>query len=265
METFGNKMETFGNKRFHKYFCKECDFGSSNVSNYTKHCETKKHAKKNAKKCKKMQKNGMELNCVCGATYKTRSGLWKHAKTCVKQLTGTEENQQLRELLKKKEEELRTKDAQINALIPKIGANIITFNINTFLHHKCKDAISLNEFIQNIQISTDNLLLTSRQGISNGISNIIIENMNKLSIHERPIHCCDKKREVLYVKDDSWHKDNEKRNTKELIKQLCSKQIKSMYILNNTEQFGTLVGTCTSNINEKKVLKTICDNVYVKE
>ena len=36
-------------------------------------------------------------------------------------------------------------------------------------------------------------------------------NMSKYSIYERPLHCTDIKREILYIKeDDNWSKDKNK-------------------------------------------------------
>jgi len=36
----------------------------------------------------------------------------------------------------------------------------IKLNINIFLNEQCKDAISMNEFIDKIKVSVDNLLVT---------------------------------------------------------------------------------------------------------
>ena len=49
---------------------------------------------------------------------------------------------------------------------------------------------------------------TKTKGITEGLSNVFIENMNKLSVYERPLHCTDTKRETLYIKEnDMWEKD----------------------------------------------------------
>ena len=35
--------------------------------------------------------------------------------------------------------------------------------------------------------------------------------MNQLTLYERPLHCTDKKRETLYIRDeDAWNKEKEK-------------------------------------------------------
>ena len=74
-----------------------------------------------------------------------------------------------------------------------------------------------------------NLLTTRDRGLSEGLSNIIIDNMNKLSLYERPLHCTDKKRETLYIKDnDVWGKDKDKAKIKEAIKEVSHKQFKTI-------------------------------------
>ena len=90
--------------------------------------------------------------------------------------------------------------------------------------------------------------------------------MNKLALHERPIHCSDKKREVLYVKNARWEKDSDQKNTKEMINKVYSKQIKSIHKMKDNEsvEFDNFIGKCVSNINDKKVMKDLCDGVYMR-
>jgi hypothetical protein len=163
--------------------------------------------------------------------------------------------------------QLEQKDTQIKDLLPKVGNGNITFNINTFLNDKCNEAMTLEDFVENIKINLDQLLLTKSEGLTSGITNIIMDNINKLDLHKRPIHCSDKKREVLYVKNDSWEKDSYNKNTKHMINTLCTKQLKSVNHLigNKDDNFVDIVGQCVSDVNEKKIMKNICDQVYVKD
>ena len=86
--------------------------------------------------------------------------------------------------------------------------------MNNFLNEQCKDAMSIEEFMNKIAITLENLAVTQQEGISTGISHLIIDNIQKLSLKERPIHCSDKKREILYVKNDIWEKDINKMKLK---------------------------------------------------
>jgi hypothetical protein len=83
------------------------------------------------------------------------------------------------------------------------------FNLNFFLNETCKDAMSIQEFIENIKITFDELLTIGNAGFVNGVSDIFVKRLNDLEINKRPIHCTDAKREIMYLKEDSaWEKDD---------------------------------------------------------
>ena len=72
-----NKMEENGMK----FICNKCNFKTLYNSNYQKHLTTARH-KMETFGNNKMEENGTVNKCTCGKNYKTRSGLWKHKKTC---------------------------------------------------------------------------------------------------------------------------------------------------------------------------------------
>ncbi len=89
------------------------------------------------------------------------------------------------------------------------NSNNKTFNINMFLNEQCKDAMNMTEFVQTIQLDTDDMEDVGKHGFVKGISNIFITNLEKTEVTKRPIHCSDIKREVLYIKDDDkWDRDS---------------------------------------------------------
>ena len=295
-----------------KYSCELCSYFTNSKKDFNKHILTKKHII-NTNKHESINKM-ITLDyhfCPCGKQYKFRQGLYKHKKTCnfkqedkeicqnnenlivnnqsnlenlvIKLITDNneikntllKENNEFKEIIKKQQD-------QISELIPKVGNNNTTnnnkFNINVFLNEKCKDAISINEFVSKIEISLKNLLTTKSKGIGIGINEIINENMNKLSVYERPIHCTDKKRETLYIKNDTWTKDVDKTHTTAMLKALQSQQFKAMRKwqeahpnYNNDEdlkhEYIILVNKCSSSLNdhEKKLFKNICENNYIKD
>jgi hypothetical protein len=175
----------------------------------------------------------------------------------------------------------------IHEMIPKMGNNNNInsnnnikqkFNINVFLNEKCKDALSMDEFINKIEVSMKNLLTTKEKGQTQGISNIIIENMNKLSLYERPMHCTDKKRETLYVKNNEWEKDDNKEYINKALKSVESKQLKNLNVwlekhpnyMNNPseqEEFAKLMSECGKSVDDgrEKIIKKLCDNVYIEK
>ncbi len=289
-------------KNDQKYFCELCDFNTSRKSQYDRHLLTLKHQNR-----EKYNKNTTNYNqkssmiCECGKEYNHRASLYNHKKKCsyaaelnlepkVPKLSSElilklmNENNDIRSTLLRENQELRNQlneqSKQITELIPRIGNNNSTvkqkFNINVFLNEKCKDALSMDQFIEKIEISMQNLLTTREKGQMQGISNIIIENMNKLSLYERPVHCTDKKRETLYIKNEEWEKDNDKNLIGKALKKVENKQIKNikkwldehpdyMKIPEQQEEFAKLISECGKSVDDygDKIVKNICNNVYI--
>ena len=106
---------------------------------------------------------------------------------------------------------------------------INNISINVFLNKHCKNAISLENFIEQLQITFDDLLYTGRTNYVEGLSNILVKNLNKLDRFRRPIHCSDIKRNVLYIKnEEGWEKDKKHENIKRYIKDVENKQIQKI-------------------------------------
>jgi hypothetical protein len=70
------------------------------------------------------------------------------------------------------------------------------------------------DFVDSIKLQLSDLEKVGELGYAQGISNIITSNLKALDVTQRPVHCTDKKRETMYIKDeDKWEKEDEK-NTK---------------------------------------------------
>jgi len=189
------------------------------------------------------------------------------------------ENNEIKNNIMKENSELR---AQVNELIPKVGNNTINnnqkLNINIFLNEQCKDALNMNEFIKSIEISLEQLDYTKKNGLALGLSNAILENMNKLSLYERPMHCTDIKRETLYIKEeDKWTKDENKEKIKNAIKKASGKNYNALqewksnnpdFIDNNLKQedFSNMVSTIgkLSQEIDNRIIKSLCKETYIK-
>ena len=88
------------------------------------------------------------------------------------------------------------------------NSNNNTFNMNLFLNEKCKDAMNMKDFVNSIQLNMTDMDNVGRLGYVEGMSNILIDNLQKTDVYKRPVHCSDVKRETLYVKDnDKWERD----------------------------------------------------------
>ena len=180
-----------------KFYCKCCDYGTGKRSEYSRHLLTAKHG---------MVTNGYKKTpeycpyvCVCGKEYKHRQGLFRHKAKCnyVQDIVDEDAKEDIvvthdqegedvdyknmfMTLIKQKDSEIMTLVKQnseimktITEMAPLIGSNnnnTNNFNINIFLNEKCKDAISMDKFIQGIEISMNNLLTTKDKGLTEGIS-----------------------------------------------------------------------------------------------
>ena len=292
----------------YEFVCINCNYNTSDKKDYNKHIGTAKH-KNNTNvditltNIEKKSENIMEFICSCQKKYKSRQGLYSHKKKCKFVQTGKivdgsnnqltlandltndlifkllNDNKEMREIIIKQQD-------QISELLPKIGNNFITnnnnnnkFNIQVFLNERCKDAINMSDFIKSIQVSLQQLDYTKQNGIVNGLSNVIIENMSKLGLYQRPIHCTDIKRESLYIKDDdNWEKDVNKEKIKKAIKDVSTKQFCALskwtkdnpdFQNNESKQnyyTHTLVAIANNKENnEEKIIKKLCNSSYIKE
>jgi hypothetical protein len=103
------------------------------------------------------------------------------------------------------------------------------FNLTIFLHEKCKDAVNLSEFIENIEVSREDLENNAQLGFVQGISKILLDNLRQLSLYERPIHCTDIKRETMYIHDDNkWQKDEDAIKINGAIQKISGKSVKTL-------------------------------------
>ena len=100
-----------------------------------------------------------------------------------------------------------------------------TFNLNIFLNEKCKDALNMSEFIDTLKITIEDLLFSKTNGISRGVTDVMIKGLKQLDIYKRPIHCTDAKRDIMYIKDeDKWKKDNNHDMMKDAIVRIADKE-----------------------------------------
>jgi hypothetical protein len=262
-----------------KYDCFNCHYFTTRKSQYERHLKTFKHI--NAINSDVKCSDNYRYICECGKEYKHRQNLHTHKKKCNykenKNIIIESEGEKIdyKTLLikmMKENDELRT---QVTELIPKIGNNNQKFNINVFLNEKCKDAVTMEQFMKKIEVTLSNLMVTKNKGIDEGISNIFIENINKLSLYERPIHCTDIKREIVYIKSDAdngdskWEKDEENEKLKKVIKNVAHIQQKNLtkwvdlhpnWQANSElqDEYMKLVRSCTDDIKDNKVIKKIC-------
>ena len=112
------------------------------------------------------------------------------------------------------------KNGTNNTNISYNNSNNKTFNLNLFLNETCKDAMNITDFVDSIKLQLSHLESVGKLGFVEGISNIITTNLKALDVTQRSVHCTDKKREVLYIKDENkWEKEDEdKKKLRKVIK-----------------------------------------------
>jgi len=271
------------------FHCEKCDYKSCRKNDFNKHLQSKKHNAQNGSKM--LMENSLYI-CNCNKKYKHIQSFNRHKKKCEGEkkedmVLITDNKDDMKELVLKLINQNSELQKTIHDLIPKVGNNNNSnntinnknkFNINVFLNEKCKDALSMDEFINKIEVSMKNLLTTKEKGQTQGITNIIMENMNKLSLYERPLHCTDKKRETLYIKNNEWEKDENKEYIYKALKSVESKQLKNLNVwleehpnyMNNPveqEEFAKLMSECGKSVEDgkDKIIKKLCDNVYLEK
>ena len=263
----------------------------------------------------KTQKNPRPFRCECGKSYAHKQNLYSHRKKCTYE--APEENSDNDELIsmenmgeldyKKMFLEMMQQNKELQnticELIPKVGNNAISntnnvigntivnnnsnnvntnnnINISVFLNNNCKDACSLNDFVKQIEVNVGDLLFTSKKGLVNGLSNIIIQSINQMPLVKRPFWCVDKKRKTMYVKgDDEWSEDKDNEKTKEAIKYLTAKQAKNtnaytkehpdwMQHDKKKENYIKLIHQTTAEMDDTKqtcIINNLLDKVHLSD
>jgi hypothetical protein len=232
-------------KKSGTFFCETCDFICSKNSNFKKHITTAKHQNRTISNTLEQtikQENISTCHITtplyvckkCNKQYKARNSLWYHEKICKSQPTQEKSEPNDKDLIMM----LIKQNTQLLEMIKNgthnINSNNVTnshnksFNLNFFLNETCKDAMNIMEFVDSIKLQLSDLENVGKVGFVNGISSIIVKNLKALDETQRPVHCTDKKREVIYVKDeDKWEKeDAEYKKVRKAIKSIAKKNSK---------------------------------------
>jgi len=241
-----------------KFICESCDYKTSRKSQYERHLLTAKH-----KNTYNDLQNGLQkvpkssiFTCNCGKEYLHRQSLYKHKLACdskPENITITVEepepqpgnnqysgdlilellkqNQEFKELIIEQNKQMLEMSKERSIITT--NSNNVTqnnnFNLQVFLNETCKDALNLSDFLESLILSLTDFENFGPLGYCGGITNILVNGLNKLDITKRPIHCSDLKREVIHVKNnDAWHKDQDKEQMIKAIKAIEHKNIKQM-------------------------------------
>ena len=294
-------------KSSEKYCCQTCDYYTSRKSQLVRHNLTTKHINltNSTDFNKKVPKSSATFVCNCGKKYKDRTGLWKHKNKCnltedninvlEKEHNNSNEIQELKEIMKylmKENSEMKNIILEVvkngthnnNSHNTTTNSHNKAFNLQFFLNETCKDAMNIMDFVESIKLQVSDLESVGELGYIEGISNIIVKNLNALDVTQRPVHCTDKKRETIYIKDDNkWEKDEEQKKMHKMIKKVADKNVRLLpkftekypdyknYHSKNSDKYSKIIvesmGGSGDNDYEKeeKIIKNIAKNILVEK
>jgi hypothetical protein len=250
--------------------------------------------------------------CECGKEYKHRQSLFNHKKVCAANKNNEDFvfNKEIVMMVLQQNKEILKENGDLKHLIMDtqnqmmkviesgaynttnnttnntntINSHNKAFNLNFFLNETCKDAMNIMDFVESIKLQLSDLEKVGEVGYVEGISNIIVKNLNELDVSQRPVHCTDKKRETMYIKDeDKWEKDENNSKIKKAIKRVASKNQRLLpkfkeahpdcgtYHSKYSDQYNKIiiesVGGSGDNDAEKeeKIIRNISKNVIVEK
>ena len=237
-----------------KFYCKSCDFECCKNVDWGRHLLTRKHTNRTMTNNLEQQITPDFTNRVfvckkCNKEYKARNSLWYHENKCNKLIlsdcfedfvckddkviitkdmfmTLVKNSEEMMKIIK---EQQLAPPSQItnnhNHNHNNTTNNNNTFNLNFFLNEKCKHALNMSEFVDSLKITLDDLLFSKTNGISRGVTDVMIKGLKQLDIYKRPIHCTDVKRDTMYIKDeDKWQKDNNHDKMRNTIIKIADKE-----------------------------------------
>jgi len=256
-ETFSMSVNEIVSDNYNEknnYFCEKCNYSCSNKANYNKHLSTNKHNNDD--------KNKNYICGVCNKEFILYNSFFKHKKTChvlenknelinelrepdIKKPEVTVElvldlikqNKELQSILieQSKEHSKQIMELAKNQSVTNNNTNSNNttnqqFNLQFFLNETCKDAMNITDFVNSLQLTTQDFENTGKVGFIEGITQIIINRMNSVDTTKRPMHCTDAKRETLYIKDDNvWEKEDDKKTKlRKVVNQVANKNLQQI-------------------------------------
>ena len=230
-------------------YCSSCDYKTSRKNNYDKHILTSKHkmlTNVDAKLSDIVTTKKSNI-CECGKIFKFRQSLHVHKKKCNNDVSYMTEECDTKKVDEPSDKELMMMILKDNSELKKMMMEVVkngtiqnsnnnninshnkTFNLNFFLNETCKDAMNITDFVESIKFQLSDLERVGELGYIEGISNIIVKNLKDLDVTKRPVHCTDKKRETMYIKDeDKWEKDEEQKKMRTMIRKVTVKNARML-------------------------------------
>jgi len=231
--------------------CECCDYTTSRKNDWTKHNETNKHKENLEHFVSKTRTT--KFDCEnCNRTYKSRATLYRHKKKC-----DLEKPKTVGTTL------ITNNNTTNNNINPITNNTLNNITVNVFLNENCKNAQTLKDFVDSINLSLKDLDYTTKNGYVEGMTNILTKQLGGLSATERPIHATDEKRLQFMVKNkEGWVKDD---GTK-LDSVVTKTKFKLVHSLTDWEKENPNYNNNPEKLNTwQKSLSSICPPVSITE
>lgn len=137
------------------------------------------------------------------------------------------ETKELRDMVAKQTEISLEREARLFELASRPTTVVNNkVSIVNYLNTECKDAMSLSDFVNTLQVTMDDMYYTRDNGYVKGMCNVFAKGIENLKQTERPIHCTDKKRLKFFIKrDEKWERDDKHSEIGRVMNNITEKHI----------------------------------------
>jgi len=303
-------VRTYCSESKNRFECYSCKYTTNQECYWLRHQTCKTHLDRT-----NINSNKISYTCpTCSCSFLSRITFWRHKKNCVNEQSKSyvlrhfievdkpyigmqnevmeiiqqnqvliAQNEEFKELLMEQHDKMMEL-----SMIPRHTTTINNnnnsnnhFNLNFFLNETCKDAMSLSQFVNSLQIDTATLEYTGVNGYVAGISKIFTDGLRQLEMTMRPIHCTDLKRETLYIKEnDVWEKDTDEKtkfnNALKAVVRRNMQQVREWVDMNprcdiidsreyqlHIDIMKQCVGGNCEYTNNRKILRNVAKEVFI--
>lgn len=201
------------------YFCDDCGYTTNIKTNYNKHLSSQKH--RNAVSSQNIEPTSLDNKVIIQLlldNQNVQNKLIEHIGTIEKTIGDitTSSSESIKQLSTALTNVSNTMQNITTNISNTVITNNNTANINIFLNERCKDAMNMTDFLKTIKYTAESLKHMEQNGFANTITKLFADQLHTLSLYERPIHCTDIKREIIYIKDnDEWQKNTEEQTMRD--------------------------------------------------
>jgi hypothetical protein len=237
------------------YKCAQCNYSTVYKGNFRKHLMSSTHRSKDVAKDPIvevldmfMKQFSKQHETTTEMLQNTNSQNTEMIKNIADRIILQQQQQPVTQMTLQQQQQQQQQQPQ-NVFVQNNTNSNNKFSLNIFLNEECKNAMNMNEFMQGLNVSLEDIKHLGEVGYTEGMSRIISKALRNTDTSERPMHCTDIKRETIYIrKDDAWHKDVELEDTKRLIQHITRKNYKALsewratlpeQLVHDTEEYET--------------------------